>query len=1205
MPAWLQRDWCSPFVLSLGHFVWQGTLIAVLLAIALRATKSVAARYWLSLTVLLVMAACPIVTLGWLMWPVSQGSGVQNSKLAAPVSESPTILDPPILNFEHPTPPSDVGQVSNLPVIPSAPLVELNTDPSGRSPNLQAATDDRSWWQKFAPQLTSTYLCGVGLMLLRLVAGLWGGRRLRRRVHLIDDPSLLAAMQRQAVALGLKLLPVLAYCERVTVPTVVGVLKPMILLPLTLTSGLSPEQIESVLAHELAHLRRYDHLVNLLQRVIESLLFFHPAMWWVSHRIREEREHCCDDLVVACGAMPLDYAKSLLVVAELSRASKLRRSVAAVSLLATGDKPSSLRQRISRLLGESATPSLRVSPRALMLAIAIPLVALIVAIQSGVSNLAAPDEEQIRQERAAYQVLHQLKSRLANFHTDTDGEYEFEQFRRGEELGRLRVHDPVRPLAERRLAKPVREATIWFVKDAADWALIGELQSIERLSFTASDLRGHMDELKKLTRLRRFEVFNSKFDFDDLAQLSQHPQLEQIEVMSSIFDGSDDQIAKQLGEMTDDERQWLDRWIASRPADSPNHRVAHAALLTDRALRNFGELKQLKTLKLINTFATGHSAETLSELTRLEELDVSFLSLDADAGRNLSRLRKLKRLGNSYVNDAALAELASLPELEHAEFWCKEVTDAGATSLSRCRKLRHLLLGTSQITDAGLDALSDLPDLRVLDLRFGAKAVTVEAIERFRVRHPDCNLSLSDDTLGAGSATPPETPTARLPKSDEETDPAINANGDLRSNPAAGAGDYSETTELVLSINSLKFMLDLDSGQTMDPPQTIRPEQKKMDVYPLGSRPNEVPAGLQGVRLRGIRTKSDGWFVSVADLQKELASERVGDLKTLPYDANEKATYFFRTADGTDGILQLLAQTDEPKGIRLCYKTFKASKVNAEIKVGMTLDELIALKGRHYRLSHGMREGNLILVYDDIAISVDAPLSAKGVAVAKVTGFEPGIPKEVVQNVPYADEETSPRKGLEFLKPYPKLHGLSLDMTEPQFLEIVKQQELKTRKTVEGEKVTHRIALGDGHTLIVMFDKDAKCSGIQRVRGEDDGTRERTRPQAELGHEKIEQKNVSQTKPSGHLQLGTLSGRFVFDGEPPVLKDPYERFANIDVNSTPLGPDAKLDGVERMYRDFLTHGIRPKTADQTVLVGKDGGIANVVVWLVSRDVLWT
>ena len=393
MPAWLQHDWCSSFVLTLGHFVWQGTLIAIVLAIALRATKKVSVRYWLSLAALLVMAACPIVTLGWLMQPVSSGSGLQNSELADQEFSPLQQPAPPILNFEDLTPASrDVGHVSNVPVITPAPTLELNTDPSGRSPNLQPPADDRSWWQKVAPQLTTMYLCGVALMLLRLVIGLWGGRRLRRRVHLIDDSSLLNAMQRQATALGLKLLPVLAYCERVTVPTVVGVLKPMILLPLTLTSGLSPEQMESVLAHELAHLRRYDHLVNLLQRVIESLLFFHPAMWWVSHRIRDEREHCCDDLVVACGALPLDYAKSLLVVAELSRRGRetraeLGRSVAAVSLLATGhQKPSNLRQRIARLLGESATPSLRVSPRALLLAIGIPLVAMIVTIQSGASN---------------------------------------------------------------------------------------------------------------------------------------------------------------------------------------------------------------------------------------------------------------------------------------------------------------------------------------------------------------------------------------------------------------------------------------------------------------------------------------------------------------------------------------------------------------------------------------------------------------------------------------------------------------------------------------------------------------------------------------------------------------------------------------------------------------------------------------------------
>ena len=382
MPDWLQRDWCSSFVLTLGHFLWQGMLIAGLLAIALRVVRSVAARYWLSLVALLLMAVCPIATLGWLLLPESPAAVVA----PAIVREEPvpTQAMMPVAPIEEPV---DVADVSNVPVMPSSsPPLELDADGSRQSRNLQQATDDRSWWQQFAPHLMATYLGGVALMLLRLVVGLWGGRRLRRRVQLIEDSTLLAAMQRQATALGLKLLPVLAYCERVTVPTVVGVLKPMILLPVALTSGLSPEQIESVLAHELAHLRRYDHLVNLLQRVIESLLFFHPAMWWVSHCIRQEREHCCDDLVVACGAIPLDYAKSLLRVAELSRATKLRRAVSAVSLLATDGKPSNLRQRIARLLGESATPSLRLSPRALLLTLAIPLVALILTIQSGASS---------------------------------------------------------------------------------------------------------------------------------------------------------------------------------------------------------------------------------------------------------------------------------------------------------------------------------------------------------------------------------------------------------------------------------------------------------------------------------------------------------------------------------------------------------------------------------------------------------------------------------------------------------------------------------------------------------------------------------------------------------------------------------------------------------------------------------------------------
>ena len=124
MPAWLHQNWCLSFVLALGHFLWQGTLIALVLAIALRAAKSVAARYSLSLTALLLMAACPVMTLFWLMQPVSP----------AAVLDTP----PPIVGEDFspsqpmipPTPIEDadkVEHVSKLPVIPPVAPIELNT----------------------------------------------------------------------------------------------------------------------------------------------------------------------------------------------------------------------------------------------------------------------------------------------------------------------------------------------------------------------------------------------------------------------------------------------------------------------------------------------------------------------------------------------------------------------------------------------------------------------------------------------------------------------------------------------------------------------------------------------------------------------------------------------------------------------------------------------------------------------------------------------------------------------------------------------------------------------------------------------------------------------------------------------------------------------------------------------------------------------
>ena len=92
-----------------------------------------------------------------------------------------------------------------------------------------------------------------------------------------------------------------AVCERLATPVLVGVVRPLILLPAAAMGGWGPDQIEMVLLHELAHVRRWDNLVNLLQRLVESALFFHPAVWIVSGWVRREREHCCDAMVVVRG----------------------------------------------------------------------------------------------------------------------------------------------------------------------------------------------------------------------------------------------------------------------------------------------------------------------------------------------------------------------------------------------------------------------------------------------------------------------------------------------------------------------------------------------------------------------------------------------------------------------------------------------------------------------------------------------------------------------------------------------------------------------------------------------------------------------------------------------------------------------------------------------------------------------------------------
>jgi beta-lactamase regulating signal transducer with metallopeptidase domain len=311
-------------IVTLAHFLWQGAVVFVVAAAAAAFLRraSTNARYTVLVAALLLMAACPPVT----FMLVGGESGGRSQRLDMGGAEGPA---------------------SGEAVLHIPPAAAAHDPPNGTIASPRTASAD---WKRYAPHAVLGYLLGAAIMFARLLLAVYGGQRLRRRSQPVEDGTILMAFSRQARALGLSFTPAIAFCREVAAPTVVGVLRPMILLPLSLASGLTPGQVELLSSHEPAHIRRYDYLVNFLQRVIEAVLFFHPAVWLLSRRIRNERENCCDDMVLAAGGQRLAYAESLVRMAELSGGhSPLAPYMAAAALGADGRR-SQLRDRITRLI---------------------------------------------------------------------------------------------------------------------------------------------------------------------------------------------------------------------------------------------------------------------------------------------------------------------------------------------------------------------------------------------------------------------------------------------------------------------------------------------------------------------------------------------------------------------------------------------------------------------------------------------------------------------------------------------------------------------------------------------------------------------------------------------------------------------------------------------------------------------------------------
>jgi len=208
---------------------------------------------------------------------------------------------------------------------------------------------------RWALLLFLAWISALSIAMLRVANGLWRLRKLRTSCIAIDEGSLHPAVRETAAGFRASRSVKLATSERLNVPAAIGFFRPMIVIPSWALRELPPEELNIILLHEFAHLRRWDDWTNLLQKVVRSVFIFHPAVWWIENRLSLEREMACDDLVLAQTANPRGYAKCLITLLEKSFA---HRGLAMAQAAVHRAREASL--RLAQILDGSRSNSKRV-----------------------------------------------------------------------------------------------------------------------------------------------------------------------------------------------------------------------------------------------------------------------------------------------------------------------------------------------------------------------------------------------------------------------------------------------------------------------------------------------------------------------------------------------------------------------------------------------------------------------------------------------------------------------------------------------------------------------------------------------------------------------------------------------------------------------------------------------------------------------------
>jgi len=427
---------------TLVHSVWQGTLIAIIAVAGFTVLnkRSASLRYNFGIILLSLQLLTSIVTFFYyqLITPVKNLANNSLNSLSTPVRNIP-------LNWQK---------------------VDYN---------LSMATKIQIWLNMHIYELVICWLIGAAFLMLRFAAGWIYTERLRSSARIVMDKEWRVRFGVLTAKLNISQSVEFRQTTKILTPMVIGAFKPVVLIPFGFLTGFSTSQIEAILAHELAHIRRNDYLVNMLQSFVEVVFFFHPALWWISEKVRTEREHCCDDIALTVCNDKMSLAKALVKVAEWQSAPHLA--------MAFASKKPLLLNRISRVLGIDSKPK--------RILVNWPVTLVFLSLMVGFSMFAIGQKKEIIKERKTSK-----RNQSVSVIKDIDSSFE-------ENIN-------IQPTIVEDVSEPVIDVNIdnsfEFANDTLEKKREEFQQKMEAFQLEMDPLQRRMEELNLLMEKENFEM---------------------------------------------------------------------------------------------------------------------------------------------------------------------------------------------------------------------------------------------------------------------------------------------------------------------------------------------------------------------------------------------------------------------------------------------------------------------------------------------------------------------------------------------------------------------------------------------------------------------------------------------------------------------------------------------------------------------------